>query len=117
MHVIRTPLDRYNMHIPDVTSDIPYLTVDQMIEVDRSMMEDYKIELLQMMENAGRCLAHLARARFFGGNVSGKKVTVMVGTGGNGGGAMVCARRLFNDGARVTVCITRAKDTYTPAPA
>jgi len=52
------------------------------------MIEDYKIEMLQMMENAGRCLAHLARARFFGGNVSGKKVTVMVGTSGNGGGAM-----------------------------
>lgn len=48
------------MYIPDVTSDIPYLTVDQMIEVDRSMLEDYKIELLQMMENAGRSLAHLA---------------------------------------------------------
>lgn len=66
------------MYIPDVTSDIPYLTVDQMIEVDRSMLEDYKIELLQMMENAGRSLAHLARAWFFGGNLSGKKVTVMV---------------------------------------
>lgn len=105
------------MHIPNVTGDIPYLTVEQMIEVDRSMIEDYKIELLQMMENAGRSLAHLARARFFVGNVSGKKVTVMAGTGGNGGGAMVCARRLFNYGARVTVCLTKPKNTYTGVPA
>lgn len=105
------------MNIPNVTGDIPYLTADQMIEVDRLMIEDYKIELIQMMENAGLSLAHLARARFFRGNVIGKKVTVMAGTGGNGGGAMVCARRLFNYGARVTVCLTKPDDTYTGVPA
>jgi hypothetical protein len=30
-----------------------------MIEVDRAMIEDYHIDLIQMMENAGRNLAHL----------------------------------------------------------
>jgi hypothetical protein len=48
-----------------------------MIEVDRAMMEDYRIELIQMMENAGRNLAHLARDRFFDGNPRGKKVVVL----------------------------------------
>ena len=33
--------------------EIPYLTTDQMREVDRAMIEDYHIELIQMMENAG----------------------------------------------------------------
>ena len=42
--------------------------MEQMIEVDRAMIEDYGIELIQMMENAGRNLAHLARERFLDGN-------------------------------------------------
>ena len=105
------------MNIPNVIGDIPYLTADQMREVDRLMIEDYKIELIQMMESAGLSLAHLARARFFQGNVIGKKITIMAGTGGNGGGAMVCARRLFNYGAKVTVCLTKPEAAYTGVPA
>ncbi len=68
--------------------DIPYLTTEQMIEVDRAMIKDFKIELIQMMENAGRNLASLARERFLDGDPSGKRVVVLVGTGGNGGGAL-----------------------------
>jgi hypothetical protein len=37
-----------------------------MREVDRLMGEEFHIELLQMMELAGRHLAHLARERFLG---------------------------------------------------
>ena len=62
-----------------------------MIEVDRAMIEDYKIELIQMMENAGRNLAQLARERFLNGDPLRKNVVVLAGTGGNGGGALVCA--------------------------
>ena len=43
---------------------LPYLTTEQMREVDRLMIEEYGILLIQMMENAGRNLAHLARRRF-----------------------------------------------------
>ena len=42
---------------------LPALTTAQMREVDRAMIADYHIELIQMMENAGRNLAHLARGR------------------------------------------------------
>ena len=41
------------MVIPSYSGEIPYLTTEQMIEVDRAMMEDFRIELIQMMENAG----------------------------------------------------------------
>ena len=105
------------MFVPDATADIPYLTTEQMIEVDRSMIEDYKIDLLQMMENAGRSLAHLARARFLDGDASDKMVTVLAGAGGNGGGAMVCARRLFTYGATVTVCLSKAIESFSGVPA
>jgi NAD(P)H-hydrate epimerase len=105
------------MDIPIYTKEVPYLTTAQMIEVDRAMIEDYKIELLQMMENAGRNLAHLARERFLGGDPRGKKVAVLAGTGGNGGGALVCARRLYNYGAQVQVFVTRPDADFTPIPA
>ena len=95
------------MQIPTLEGGIPYLNTAQMIEVDRAMTEDYRIELIQMIENAGRCLAFLARERFLGGAPTGKRVTVMAGGGGNGGGALVAARRLHNWGAKTQVLLAR----------
>jgi len=97
--------------------EVPYLATDQMIEVDRAMMQDYRIELIQMMENAGRNLAHLARHRFLGGDPVDRSVVVLAGRGGNGGGALVCARHLHNWGAWVEVLITRAPEAFRPVPA
>jgi NAD(P)H-hydrate epimerase len=97
--------------------DLPALTTAQMTEVDRAMVEDYHIELIQMMESAGRCLADLARRRFFGSNPQGKKVVVLAGTGGNGGGALVCARRLHSWGAQVQVILSKPPKAYAGVPA
>ncbi len=96
---------------------VPFLTTDQMREVDRAMIEDYHIELVQMMENAGRNLAHLARMRFLAGDPREKQVVVLCGPGGNGGGGLVCARHLHNWGAIVTVATTRPSDEYSGVPA
>lgn len=95
------------------------LTIDtaQMVEVDRAMMEDYRIELIQMMENAGRNLAHLARALLFNGNPIGKQVLVLAGSGGNGGGALVAARRLSNWGAKVTIALGQEPKKMAGIPA
>ncbi len=49
----------------------PTVSVEQMREVDRFMVEDLGAELLQMMENAGRALAHRARAMLGGDAVAG----------------------------------------------
>jgi len=97
--------------------EVPSLTTDQMIAVDRAMMEDFHIELIQMMENAGRNLANLARQRFLDGNARDRQIAVLAGTGGNGGGALVCARRLHNWGADVRVFITKLDSDFTPVPA
>jgi len=49
------------MTIPAVlVSDLPVVSVKQMAEVDRIMIEEIGISLLQMMENAGRNIAELA---------------------------------------------------------
>jgi NAD(P)H-hydrate epimerase len=88
-----------------------------MIEVDRAMIEDFRIELIQMMENAGRNLAHLARARFLAGDPRTKRVIALAGSGGNGGGALVAARRLHNWGASVTVGLAQSGSSMTGVPA
>ena len=103
------------MEFPFV-ADVPFVDTEQMIEVDRAMIEDFHITLIQMMENAGRNLAHLARVRFLDGDPRGKRVVVLAGTGGNGGGALVCARRLHNYGAQVHVFVTKADKFFTPIP-
>jgi len=80
------------------------ISVADMIEVDRLMVDEYGITLLQMMENAGRSLAATAR-RMLGGSAAGRGVLVLVGNGNNGGGGLVAARHLANAGARVTVVL------------
>ncbi len=100
-----------------VLVDVPYLTAEQMREVDRAMMQDLNIQLIQMMENAGRNLAQLARVRFLGGDPRDKRVIVLAGAGGNGGGALVCARRLHNWGAQIHIFITRPDAEFALVPA
>ncbi len=86
--------------------DIPFISTYEMREVDRLMIEEFAISLEQMMENAGRCLATLARDRFLDGDARGRKVLVLAGMGGNGGGGLVAARRLHGWGADVQVWLT-----------
>jgi len=92
---------------------LPWLSVGQMREVDRIMMDDLGISLVRMMENAGRNLALLAR-RLLGGAASGRRVLVLAGPGGNGGGGLVAARHLHTAGADVAVVLS--EDRLAPIP-
>jgi NAD(P)H-hydrate epimerase len=91
-----------NVSKRQVYMEVPVLTTDQMIEVDRFMIEEFGIELTQMMENAGRNLAEIA-SRILGASLSGRSVCVLCGRGNNGGGGMVAARHLHNRGADVHI--------------
>ncbi len=94
---------------------LPALTTDQMIEVDRLMIEEYHIQLIQMMENAGRNLALLAK-RMLDGDIVDRPIVVLAGRGGNGGGGLVAARHLLNWGAWVQVVTTHPADGYQGVP-
>ncbi len=101
------------MNVPVVSADdIGWLTTEQMIEVDRVMIEDLHIELIQMMENAGRNLARLALERY-----CPTTVTVCAGSGGNGGGGLVAARHLHVAGVAVEVVLSSAPERFRPVPA
>ena len=105
------------MEFPSVPiEDVPVVTTQQMIEVDRLMIETYRIELVQMMENAGRGLARLAVHRFLDDNPEGRSVTVLAGRGGNGGGAIVAARRLHMWGASVRLFVSAAAGDFSGVP-
>src|SRR5260370_8286135 len=69
---------------------VPAVTAAQMREVDRMVVEEFGISLLQMMENAGRALAELTRIQLSG--VRRRRVVVLAGRGGNGGGGMAAGR-------------------------
>ena len=92
----------------------PFLHAAQMRDVDRIMEDHYEIRLIQMMENAGRNLAHLTRERLLGGNPVGKRIAVLAGPGGNGGGVLVAARRLHGWGAEVSVFLSRPFANLAP---
>jgi NAD(P)H-hydrate epimerase len=94
---------------------IPTVTAAQMHEVDRFMVEDLGISLLQMMENAGRALAELTRIHLSG--VRRRRVSVLAGRGGNGGGGMAAARRLAIWGAEVRVVLAHPENNLVEAAA
>jgi len=81
------------------------------------MIDQYHIELIQMMENAGGALARLAVLHFLNNDPAGKRIALLCGRGGNGGGALVCARRLASWGARPVVFLSASPEDFTGVPA
>ncbi len=111
------PMHSSLQDIPSITSEsLPRLTMTQMIEVDRLMMEEFGIQLIQMMENAGRNLADMAQA-MLDGEILDRPLLVLAGRGNNGGGGLVAARHLANRGAEVQVVLARAIEQFQDAPA
>ena len=103
------------METPAFSGTIPRLTTAQMIEVDRLMIEKYKIDLVQMMENAGRNLARLAQELYLPHPQTNQPIVVLAGTGGNGGGTLVSARRLLSWGYKVQICLAN-ESRMAPVP-
>jgi NAD(P)H-hydrate epimerase len=95
---------------------VPWLSVDQMREVDRITVEELGISLVRMMENAGRSLAQVARD-LLGGDAGGRSILVLAGPGGNGGGGLVAARHLAAAGAEVAVAVSEPAERFASVPA
>jgi NAD(P)H-hydrate epimerase len=93
-------------------STVPAITAEQMREVDRLMVEELGIDLVRMMENAGRNLASVAIEVF-----SPSMVVILAGPGGNGGGGMTAARHLSSRGVQVSVVLSHDEGRLAPVPA
>src|SRR5438876_136019 len=74
----------------------------------------FGVSILELMENAGKAVADVARSEF---GAAGKNVLVLCGTGNNGGDGLVAARHLTKE-TRVTVLLARSPDQFaTPEAA
>lgn len=89
------------MTFPTIEADeLPWLSIEQMAEADRLAIEEFGIELLQMMEHAGSGLASVVMTAAPEG-----AITVLAGGGNNGGGGLCAARHLVNRGRSVSVVL------------
>src|SRR5438034_1117250 len=79
----------------------------EMRVLDRNA-QPFGVSILDLMENAGKAVAEVARNEF---SAAGKHVLVLCGTGNNGGDGLVAARHLAKD-ARVTVLLARSPDQF-----
>lgn len=81
-----------------------YLDAAEMAGFDRVAIEEFGVDELLLMENAGVAVAKVARA-MLGGTVGGRRVLCLVGKGNNGGDGLVAARHLQNWGAAVALVL------------
>ena len=94
---------------------IVYVTAEEMRSMDDVTIHEFHVDVLVLMENAGRATAILAK-QMLHETTHGKRVACLVGGGNNGGDGMVAARHLANWGGDVTVIAGTTKDRVKDAP-
>lgn len=85
---------------------LPIVTGAQMAAVDRAMVEVCGLELMQIMETAGRAVAIVARSEWLK-LATERPVIVLCGSGGNGGDGFVAGRYLAGWGIPVELWLMR----------
>ncbi len=104
-------------HVAVPSDGIPALTSAEMAAVDRLMIAEIGVELLQLIEVAGHAVALFARDRFLGGDARGRRVLILAGSGNNGADGLVAARYLHAWGATVDVRLATAPGALRPPAA
>lgn len=82
------------------------VTVEEMRAVEKAV-DAGGLTYDAMMANAGRAVAEAIRARL--ADVAGKRVTVLAGSGNNGGDGLVAGFHLAEAGAQVSVYLTKER--------
>jgi NAD(P)H-hydrate epimerase len=81
------------------------LTREQLREIDRRSVEEYHIPSIVLMENAARSAVEVALSMRDPAKQE-SPITVVCGSGNNGGDGLAIARHLHNRGAEVLVVMT-----------
>ena len=92
---------------------LPGITREEMTEVDRIMVEDFRIPIELMMELAGYNLARIAV------NLSRNKYSnyiIIAGSGNNAGGGIVAARRLASWGSNAQIVFPKGVNELKNVP-
>ncbi len=93
-------------------TDVPTATAAQMAKADRIASTDLRIPLEALMENAAHQVAVATRA--FAGDMAGKSVVALAGTGNNGGDALAALRHLRGWGAMVEAIVAAPRERLRP---
>lgn len=83
------------------------LTSREMKQLEAAAVAD-GLDYLRLMENAGSAAARIIRSRY---ETAQRDITVLCGRGNNGGDGFVIARKLLEEGARVTVVLVCGQPT------
>ena len=86
-------------------------TREEIREIDRKTIEEYKIPVLVLMENAGRVSSEIIRELYPGA----ESFAVIAGGGNNGGDGFVISRHLLQAGLKVTTYIATDPEKLTDA--
>jgi hydroxyethylthiazole kinase-like uncharacterized protein yjeF len=89
---------------------LPYLTSEQLKEIDERMSSEFGVSTVQLMEVAGTRMAEFLRDR--SDDISQEKILVICGKGNNGGDGFVAARILNNFGAEVQITLASPRESY-----
>jgi NAD(P)H-hydrate epimerase len=94
-------------------SDQPMLWFSRhgLMEVDRRAVEQFGINVLALMENAGRQVAEVTRSYL----LEGSAVLILAGAGNNGGDGLVAARHLANRGHRIRIILIAEEEKFKGA--
>ena len=87
----------------------PYVSREEMRELDRLSIEEYRIPSILLMENAGKEASRILMQR----NLKGP-VNILCGPGNNGGDGFVVARHLYNQGIEVKVFFAGSLEKVDP---
>ena len=90
-------------------NEIAY-TATQVARLDRYTIEELGVDIKQLMEIAGMRSAEAA-LKLFG---EGKNIAILVGPGGNGGDALVCAKWLKLWGCNPMVVLSHPEEKLKP---
>jgi NAD(P)H-hydrate epimerase len=82
------------------------LSAEEMARTDRETAEQHGVSMATLMHNAGGAVARFARAQY----PEGQRVTVLCGTGNNGGDGFVAAKALVDEGIAVAVVLAGAEE-------
>ena len=103
MYTIRFPTESLN--------ELPAATVAEMNAIDQAMIRISSCTRYQMMEKAGAAVSKISKS--YTSQVF-PSVAVLVGSGLNGGGALVAAKHLASDGATSHIVMAETPDDLKP---
>ena len=85
-------------------------TVEQMKNLDKGAIEEFKTPDTILMENAGEAVYFVIHNEF---GIEGKRFIIFCGIGNNGGDGFVVARKLLSNGGLVTVFLLGDSEKLT----